>query len=220
MKKVLILFCLLFFLTGCSVQYDLDFSDDIFKESIKIGKFDKDKIVGFDLYEPISYYDSNTSDYYNLNYSKGYLNLDYDYSISKFRVSSTLTECYDFSGITTDDKYFYILTSDEFKCLSYDGYVANNVKINFTTDYEVVETNADSVDGNVYTWIINKDNSNSKPISIKLKNKSDDSSSTEKTNKNSFNLFNYLIFITIFFVIILLVFIFLKIKNEKANSLD
>lgn len=220
MKKKLILLFLLFFLTGCSVEYNLDFSDKKFEEKIKIGAFDKNEIGAFDLYEPFAYDDGITSENYNLDYKDNYLYLDYEYSISKFRISNTLTECYDLSGVTSDDDgYYYILTSEKFKCLDYDGYVADEVRINFTTGYKVVETNADSVNDGVYTWIINESNSNSKPINIKLDSKVLEENSNKESN-NYKNLFNYLIFVGIFIGIILLIFIFIKLKSKNANSID
>lgn len=171
MKKIFILL-LLIILSGCSVNYNLEFSGNTFSEEIKVGKFNKKDIPDFDYFEFYSIENMGKQKFYNIDYFNKYLKLDYIYDYDEFRLSNAFNSCYDNSSVTYDDKYYYIVTSDEFKCLEFMGYTTDQVNINFITDYLVMESNADYIDGKKHTWVINESNYNDKKIKIKIhKNK-------------------------------------------------
>lgn len=169
MKKIFLIIVSLFTLTGCSVEYNLEFNNEQLKENIKIGKFNSKNINDFEYLEPQSIVDKELTSYYDFNYKNNELNLSYKYfSIDDFRKSNVIYSCFDLAGFTTDDNYYYILTSGEFKCLSYNNYTANKVTINFTTNYKVISENSDYYNKNTYTWIFDKNNKSNKTIEIKL----------------------------------------------------
>ena len=168
MRKICLLVCLLFFLCGCSIDYNLEFIDASFIEKINIGPVNSKAEEEMSYMSFFAIKNNKYDKLYNLNYSNDYLKLKYKYSVSDFELARTFNECYELSNISYDDNYYYIYTSNEFKCMSYLRYSANEVKINFKTNHEVVEVNADYIDGDTYTWVINENNSNNKPIKLKM----------------------------------------------------
>ena len=67
-----------------------------------------------------------------------------------------IARCYDNQNITYENNVLKINASG-FNC--YDKYsVLNNVNLNVTTNYKVLNNNADKVVGNTYTWNITKNN--------------------------------------------------------------
>lgn len=187
MKKILILILFIFLLSGCSVEYNLEFKDNIFIEKLSVGQFDSNEVKEFGYFTPYATINHTTEELYKFDYSNNYLKLSYNHKGSNFEKSIAFNECYELSNISYDDKYYYILTSNEFKCMSYLGYKADEVKINFKSDHVVVEANADYVDGNTYTWVINNNNSSNKPIKLKMvKEVVDDDKTDNNEDKNKY----------------------------------
>jgi hypothetical protein len=168
MKKIIILILTIFLLSGCSVEYNLEINNDNIRENIEIGKFDASEIEDFEYLTPYAILNDESQKFYVFDYSNKILNLSYDYNIQNYEMSEAFNQCYDMSNFSYDEKYYYILTSNEFKCLSYMGYTTDEVKINIKSRYKVVESNADYVDNGVYTWIINEGNKDNKPINITI----------------------------------------------------
>jgi len=219
-KNVLLLLFLLSFLTGCTVEYDLEFDGYKFKEDVKIGPFDSNKVADFEYLTPYSIYNNDYQEFYDMDYSNDYLNLQYTYDFNKYKMAESLSSCYDTYSISYDEDYYYILTSNEFKCLSYEGYNINEIKINFKTSYEVVEINSNYVDNGVYTWIVNAGNSKSSPINIKLKREALEENINEtEENNNSFDIIQYIVLVGVLGVLILIVYLYIRKKSKETNEL-
>lgn len=166
MRKIIFLILTIFLLSGCSVEYNLEINYKSISENIEIGKFDATKIDDFEYLAPYAILNDESQKFYTFDYSNQILNLSYEYDMQNFEMSEAFNQCYDMSNFSYDNEYYYILTSDEFKCLSYMGYATDEVKINIKSKYLIVDSNADYVDDNVHTWVINENNSNNKPINI------------------------------------------------------
>lgn len=192
MKRKILCLLLLIFLTGCSTEYNLEFKDGKFKDNVKIGQFDSNKIGDFDTLEPVATYVDKETQYYALNYKDNYLYLNHEYTINDYKKAAALIECFDKYEITDDEKYYYIHASGEFKCLSYLGYKNDSVKVNFTTDLKVESNNADSISNNVYTWTFNDNNYKNKEIIIKL---------IKKNNKGKIIIASILCILLIMFIL-------------------
>lgn len=222
MKKNLYLLLMIFLLSGCSVEYNLEFNDTTFKENIRIGPFDSNKVEGWEFFTPYAIANDAVQEYYEVDYSNQELTLNHNYSLSLYKMSNTLEKCYDLVNISTKDNYYNILTSNEFKCLTYDGYTSDSVKINFKTSHKVISTNADYVDDNTYTWNIDKNNNNNKPIKIKLekvKNKVETTEENQKEKKNSFSIAEFAILAGVLLTIIAIGLIYIGIKSKKRDEI-
>ncbi len=174
MKKIFIIFTILL-LCGCSATYNLEISNDSFKENVSIF-FDKES-TEVSNYEDIESDDKITpyinNDYSALvnkkdNYKKkvidgdNYTNviLDYKYNEKTFENSNLLNNCFEnFSFV--NKKTYLIKTSGMFYCLYEDQ---DEVTINIKTNNKVLQSNETSKTGNVYTWKINSSNVNNTDI--------------------------------------------------------
>ncbi|MBR3199273.1 MAG: hypothetical protein IKG27_04590 [Bacilli bacterium] len=194
MKKVLILLFCIFLLTGCDVTYNLDIDGDIYKETTNIiENYDSVKDHNtlnyaynlFDIYlnKPIpisslSPFVSETNEkldnviYYDVkdlsddeNFGMEYTgtfdnkNLISDSNILAFAVGRTAIEK---NEKTIKIEAQNIKIFKQFKNL-------DNITVNLKTKNKVINHNADNVSKNVYTWYINKNNYDSKIISIEYR---------------------------------------------------
>ena len=211
-KYFILLFVLL--LTGCSVQYDLKFEQDTIKEKIDIKaehNSDNQSVFNRDYYAIIN---ASTSNEYNKVLLDDGYEFSYDYGFEEFR-NSRFLNCYDAYSLNTDNNVITFSTSKQFKCLVYDYMPIDNVVINISTDYEVVDNNADAIEGNVYKWNINNNNFSNKPIKFSYKKKI--------VKKSLFDLFknNKDFYVVLLSCICLLVVIalFIIIKNKRVNKI-
>lgn len=173
MKKI-ILILLILVVSGCSTQYNLKIDGKKFKEDINIiinkseipapspidGVETDDPITPFLTGDTTVFFQNDDiiynkiveefDNYYNINMS-------YQYNGNEFKNSNSLQLCFeniDFS----ESKNYKINLSGTFYCMYSDS-----VSINIESKNRVINNNADSVNGNVYTWNItqeNKDNVN------------------------------------------------------------
>lgn len=165
MKKI-VFFIVLFLVCGCSANYNLEISNDSFKENINI-MIDKSQIPEKSKYEGIETDDritpflkkehsaliSDEKAYYDKKviYYDNYIdvNMKYNYNSNEFKDSNLLNLCFD--DFVFDDKdSYYIHVFGNFYCL-----YGEEVNINIKTNNKVIRSNSTSVDGNVYTWKIN-----------------------------------------------------------------
>lgn len=185
MKKVkIILIIACFILTGCSAEYNLEFSNDKIKEHIVANILDTD--IPKQIANPISELDdqitpfieneqypfSNNDDIkYNKKVEKKSnattVTLDYEYSHEEFKNSKAYSTCFAEKSFEETKKGYNLKFSGHFYCLYGDS-----VTINIKTNNEVISHNADKVSGNTYTWVINKDNAQDANISINISKKS------------------------------------------------
>ena len=189
---------LLILLSGCTVNYNVEFVNGEFKEAIEFN-VNSEEYTATDLREMDLYavYDTNEQILYDKNISEnnGLVTgtFSYDYKGVDYNNSRVFRQCYDVYGVREDEEYYYIKTNGEFKCMIVDYISADEVRINFKTNHEVVDHNADMVDGNTYTWIVNAANASDKPINITI--------SKHDINSGGFKLNT----LTIAFIIVILV---------------
>lgn len=170
--KYIIFILIVIVVSGCTSSYNLIIDDDTFKEEININienelyqyyPFSEDNIE----FKQYPLYNNNV-DVYNTkvidNDNDKDVILTYSYSPSDFSNSNTINICFENHEFLFDDKYYEFNLNGHFNCL-----YEENININVITNNKVVSNNADSVNGNVYTWHINQENKDNISIEIKIK---------------------------------------------------
>lgn len=232
-KLKIIIACVCLLLTGCTVEYDLKIEDDTINEKIviseKSGSFNEDS---FDEIVNNSYsqYNEHGVKRYSVTKTKDDDNTKYilkqNYSLRPALYIRTFSECFDAYNIVYGDetkRTYVIQTSKGFKCMSHEYMIIDSYKINIELNHEVIDSNADSVNNNIYTWNIDKNNAKDKYISITFKknkqeinpNQNDDDSK----KKSSFNII-YVIIIGVGIILIAAIaIIYGMVLNQKQNKL-
>lgn len=211
-KKLLILIAIIFLVTGCTTEYNFVIDDTSIKEEIvsSIPNEDipsetekeielDDEITPFIKKDQFPFEDEHSK--YNKKVykkeDKTLVKLTYDYTYDEFTRSKTYS-CFKKHKISNNNGALDIEFSGKFSCLKGD-----NVTINIFTDKIVNETNADKVDGNKYTWIINEDNVDNTSIIL-------------KTNEN-IEVNSLLIFIIIFIFASLILTLIMYFNSNKKT---
>lgn len=220
MKKIIFLLIILL-LTGCSANFNVEIKQNTVEQNIFIqaNNYELDgtllNTIAKNVY--IDKQDTTVLGRFRLlnNKNDNPLNAFVSYNINDYDYDYSLYICYDNQNITYSNNILKIETSNYFNC--FDKYsIIDDVNINVTTGYKVLENNADKVDGNTYTWNITK--SNKKGIKLTLDTTVDEiqeeEKQKEKLNKNLiFIIIGTLVlsaFGTVFFVFI---------KSNKNNKI-
>ena len=218
MKKILIVL-LAFLLTGCQVNYNLNFKDEELNEKVSIllkdNSYTEQNISILKKNKSYAIYDQIGHEPYNITFqdnSKTFIaNYEYTYKLVDFNRSTLINQCYEAAAFVKDGNNYLLTTSNEFRCLTYEYFDVNEVNITITTNHKVISSNADKVKNGKYIWNINKDNITNKPIKIVF----------GKAKKNIFELFSELNFLIIFLISIAIVggisYIIISRKNKKNN---
>lgn len=184
-KKVLLFFILVgsLFITGCTVDYNLDFTDSELNESININ-LDSSENNQSNI-ESMNYsaqYESNAlsingnSKKYSFNgkqTNNGYIgSFSYKYNIEDFNSARLIRECYDSFNFVKTEKGYQLVTSGIFRCGVYSYMKVDKYTITITSNHKVIESNADKVEKNKYIWVINPNGqvNINKPIKIIFSN--------------------------------------------------
>lgn len=230
MKKWLLILIILL-TSGCDVVYNIDIDESIVTESTNI-YFEQHDFIGSNVYNSADEINSkDISELVDKNYNRDYLalnnpindeyykkkkindnigdgiNLSYDYTIDNYYNSSLINYCISNEVITENDKYIIVDVKDFGHCFYKDPYeLLSSLTINVKTEKKVLDNNADSINKNVYTWTINKDNINKKNLFIKIRN--------EPYYGNDF------IVILIIFIFLFLInfFVYFFRRQNKANN--
>ena len=228
MKKIFLLIMISFLLSGCTAEYNLNISDKGFSETLILraeNLNDNELLIEYPI---TAFYDSegNNEDplkkesgveYYNSKLIKeNNLNkLTYNYNFSENEIllsriirnsfSTVIFKKYDHDEDGKND-YMLISTTDDFSGFKYEN--LSEVVINIRNDYKVISSNADKINGNIYTWVFNKNNSKAINMvydpSIVIDN---------RTTMEKFDDSNYILGFIFIFLLIILVFVVLIFKK-------
>lgn len=231
MRKIYTIGLLLFVIllvTGCEVNYNLDFSGDSLKENITVSlsgnDFTPDNIDKMKYsaeYEAYAISRRTIHEKYNFTYEDkrdefiGKFN--YDYTVDNFNDAHLIRECYDSFNFVKTDSGYSLVTSDTFKCLVYSYLPVNKYTITITSDRVVTGHNADKIDGNKYIWIMNSNGDSliKKPIKIDFSNETlKDKNLSELSNKSGTVLIIIGIGVLSILAITVIVFIVKSQKNQ------
>jgi len=216
MKKILVLICLLF-LTGCTVNYEITIGDNGIKEKatlIETNKalFDVRNDSGWTLRESFNALVEQAKDEFSVeDYSMKSLNsedqLGVQYKsndINSLKHSFAINQCYNNPTMVENGNIITFSTGNDFKCYEYYDNL-ETIKIVLKTNYKVISSNAEIVDGNKYIWNITKDG-----------NKQIEISYDKSVNKAA----NFVLIISIIFVVAALCFAtyYIYSKKKKENK--
>ena len=241
-KRILILITILLLTTGCTCEYNLTIKENTYKEEIIITGETKEEISNFnnkwqipiskEEYNKISLESDTNGEYtgeiYNYNLSNNRLTFKYDFSKNQYINSTAVSNCYDMLTITNSNNRTIISTSSNTKCFE-NHPPLNNIKINIKVDKPVISNNADRINGNTYTWNIDKSNANEKSINLIIDNQTNDNENNIQSTPNNNNINNnktmldsYAIYI---FLAILALIIYFGYKwfinmKDKNNDID
>lgn len=223
--KILILVFIIFMMCGCSASVDIEIKNKKVFESVDITAyqnviytkeilntsfrnyipvFAKDLIVDTlpdSPIEGVKYYEKTTTDLGN-----GYkFNYKYTFDIDEYSEARTIKDgfrYYDFSYNDTDNTI--TISTDDNGLLYFNDYdQLDEVRINIKTNYYVESNNADSVNGNTYTWVFNKDSKKSIEMTI-------DTDSNGPVSSN-----NIVLILSVAIVAAILVFLALKSRDNN-----
>ena len=176
MKKIniIILFSLMILLSGCSATYELEIGDGFVNEKTTLNLTD-DEIVEFDSdgnnkYQNAYYNDSNDTaaegttlpikgvKYYDFSKNGNEISYEYKYDYNNFIRSSASRE-----GFLD---YKFRVNNNEIHLKTSEGFALNenlsSVIIKIKSKYEVMNSNADKVDGDTLIWYIDSSNAETK----------------------------------------------------------
>ena len=216
--KIVLLIVILLSLTGCSFEYNMKIDTNTISEEniVYIPNTDKndikqevEKLVSrytgptnsLGMYKQSVIEDNNN---FGMSYKKNYDTLnDYNNSLS-------FSICYDNYKLIKEKDKIVISTSKRFNCFNKYSEL-DDVTINIDSSLEVKSSNADEVNGNIYTWNINKSNADNKPINIVLK------PNTEQKEKQR-QLSVVLLVIAAFILLGIIVFL-IRSKGKRKNKI-
>lgn len=211
-KLILILF-LIIVVSGCTAQYELEIKDNEISEKLILLEtrkelFDTPLSSGFTTRELFDYVMSD-NEFANDNYEVKSLNSDeqlgIEYnsgSIVDVINSSILNQCYINPTMTENEGIITINTGSNFKCYEYYENL-ETINVVLKTNHGVINSNADSVDGNKYTWNITKDGN--KQIEF----------SYDTTKTSGDNLVIIVIISVLVFIVLIGLYVFSKMKKEN-----
>lgn len=230
MKKIILLIFSVLLLSGCSVQYELSYYDNIYSENLNIiGLKDNNNFVDavnqkinevfvidydndygdMDEQEVLKNYSTYNKTLINDNEKYG-IKLNYIYQdkkkdlLDKSNIINTL-----FESVIIDDNMISVSKIKNIYTYYSD---LDDIVIKFNTDKYILESNADKIDNDIYYWYINKDNYANKSIKIVF----DNDSKIVKKYKDSVNKFlDYFVYIFLIFVLLFILFIYNKVKKSN-----
>ncbi len=246
MKKKIVLFGILFCLTGCSANVNINIDDNKVTENITATASNSSEYSEFKNWNgfPLPlYYDQELEnpfaqkrekesgvEYYNVSFddSKKSFTANAEFDFESHTRSSMIRNCFNYYNIIEEGNNITFSTSSGLICSF------SNISINVITPYKVIDSNANTINenDNIYTWKIN--NSNSRNISIYFvidksksyktneedkKNYNDTNSTSERNNNNKNNQSIFIAIGVIIGVIVLITIFILKLKSKKASEI-
>ncbi|MGM9876067.1 MAG: hypothetical protein ACI310_02430 [Bacilli bacterium] len=164
MKKIFFVISL-FLLSGCTINYNLEIDENQIKENIS-GEVSKEETIikeedtGLNIYYVMLYNDQKAlldgDDLYKKDINEENNNIKYNYSYTyqnNYDKSRLINTCFKDPIIKETDDLYYIKLEGRFFCMYSD-----KVTINVTSNYAVVDNNAQKVEDNTYTWVIDDSN--------------------------------------------------------------
>lgn len=223
--RIICLFLIVLLVTGCEVNYELNFTDSDLDEKISIILSENESTdENFEIMdyrvknEGFAKSSGKDQELYTYNRTNNKGVLSYKYNVNDFSENHSIDQCYDsFNFVPTDDGYL-LITSDVFRCGYFDYIPVDKYNIIITTNREVLDNNADRIEGNKYIWEI-ETNGNvdiEKPIKIKFSNKTQKDLLRDKLSSND----SYVLaaILGILLLGIVTIFIIFTIKSRRNQN--
>ncbi len=227
-KRIILLLLIILMTTGCTCEYNLTIENDDYHEEVILNGTTQSEIASFkqDWKIPTDKEEYNiggdiettveeNNSIYDAQVSGSKLILKHNFTKSSIVSSSAISNCYDRVSIVNYENQIIISSDSQTTCFAkYNN--LTTVSINIKVDKPVISHNANSVNGNTYTWIITKKSPN-KAINIVLNNENNNNpnnsgNSSSTNNKEDKNNSKYTLYI---FALILLIVIYFGYKIAK-----
>lgn len=231
LKRLLLFLGSIMLLSGCTATYDLDISNAGISESLIISPVSVDNL---DYFVP-AYYNSIGEDdydvdinqkiegieYYNTSFGDNIINFNYNFTNANFLQSNIVNgfystfifRKYDYDEDGVED-YYLLTTTDDFS--AFDLYKElDEVTVRIKNDFEVISSNADEVDGKIYTWHLSPDDISSINMVYDPDKEVDYRTFWEKVKDGEY--FSVFIFALIIFVVGIIGYLLLKKKGELRD---
>lgn len=219
MKRIILIVLPILFLSGCTINYNLEFKNNKFIEiidgavsndelSLEEGEKTDVNINYYNLYIEENPLIDNNEEVYDkqitdvANGKKFVFNYEYDDNYNK---SKAINYCFEDKIFEEDEDFYYIKLGGKFGCLYSD-----EININLKSDKAILDANADSIKNNTYTWIINQENKDNVDITLSI-------SKNVYVNKEN-NKFEVSTFQIIAFVILIVLSLITYLLYKKKNS--
>lgn len=229
-KKIIIILIFVFLLTGCSVEYNLDINPDGTVNEKVVAKEITNRMkskTGINEKQSVKYL-------YQMFKRKGLNSFlsqkkEDEYTVATVTGShkSVKAYCKNFtSDIVPEATYtekdgivtLTLKQEDVLSSSSSTGYVYDNITVNITVPYKVVDNNADAVKRSVYTWHIDKDKK-VKTIKISYNKNELINMKTFSFGKFKFSVrYEFLTIGSIIFIVAVIA-LFVYINNKKNNRI-
>ena len=202
-RNLIFIISAILLLSGCTVDYNLSIDSDFINENISFIENDMSKL------DTIRTYGTFISD-------NGIgMSLNYKFNLENYQNSKSVYNCYKYFNVSNTDDTYTISTSKDFLCFNEDYPLLEQVNVNITTKYKVLETNATIIDGDTYSWVINKTNAENSQIIIKFQTKSDNMFADIINEDNKF----LILIIGMLGVIGIIIVSYVYLKSRKNNKI-
>lgn len=200
MKKRLGILFILFILTGCTANYNLNIEGNTITENIsgtvskseyeiKSSDTSENEIYSFLNNDQNALFDSDSVYLRTIDDKGNKINYNFTYTYNNnFNKSNIINTCFENHLVEENDEYLYVRLSGKFYCK-----YADKININVTSNNAVIESNAKKIDGNVYKWTI-KDSDNV-DIFMNISKELDYSSGKEVKKVTTFQIIGFIVLI-------------------------
>lgn len=183
--KLFVLLTTLLLFTGCTVDYNLTI-DSSLNENVSINE-DVNKAIPlyYDDYSVLYEFNNEVDGYkyYDRVNTNGLTRYNATYNYNDFTRVTSCSSVFDKCEFVNKGKGIYIISTTKGARI-FDNYAnLDAININITINGDIIKNNADSVNNNVYTWKLTKENAKDKSIHIEFKNNKKISGDTKKDIK-------------------------------------
>lgn len=238
LKKIILLCFGIFLLTGCDATYNLEINGYEYHEDVSIietnsayfysGDYPANSLLEYGLTYPfaldadfVTYSESTEKidgvDYYEVEDISGDnsvgIRFDGTFDYDSFENSNMIVSNYNRFIQATIDGNVVLSTGERLK--AFDQYTnLDTVTINITTNNEVISHNADSVDGDTYTWVVTRSNYTDKSVYFEFLVVEEEEEETSDLSDSII-----LVVLLVIVIIICITALVILIKNKKNNRL-
>ena len=200
MKKRLGILFILFILTGCTANYNLNIEGNTITENIsgtvskseyeiKSSDTSENEIYSFLNNDQNALFDSDSVYLRTIDDKGNKITYNFTYTYNNtFNKSNIINPCFENPLVEENKEYLYVRLSGKFYCK-----YADKININVTSNNAVIESNAKKIDGNVYKWTI-KDSDNV-DIFMNISKELDYSSGKEVKKVTTFQIIGFIVLI-------------------------
>lgn len=235
--KLVILSIFILFLCGCNANYELNIKDNNVTEKLELINtgfsnqqievfttnplpIDKNipSILGADETMMENQYDKLPGvKYYDINAHGKDMTVTGEMTIEEYKNSFLASQLFNSVNVNNYDNFISIYGYDGLFATTYYSEL-NKVNVKITTDKEVIEHDADQVEGNTYIWHFDKDTPNTKTLYIKM----DSSKVTKEKKEKAEAQFSWIlvgVFLGVFAFIIFGILLVILVKGKINNKI-